>query len=344
VKAVKYDRFGPPDVLEMADVPLPELRANDLLVRVAGAGVNRADLLQRTGFYGEQSFGESALLGLEVAGEVVEVGTGVMDVKPGDRVMAIVGGGAYAEYARVDRDMAVHVPANMTLAEAGAVMESFVTAFEAVSHLAWVERGQSVLIHAAAGGIGSAAVQVAKALGATVYATASSGRKADVESLGADAVIDYARQDFEKEVKALTGGRGVDAIVDFVGGDYLNRNLRSLAPGGTLVQVGILSGKSSSEIQLNLLLHNHLRLVGTVMKSRDIDEKRAMVRRFAENMLPLFDLGKLRPVIDSTFPLKRAQEAHRRMEAGGIFGKIVLVGPSVGAAVGEVSPRKALAE
>ena len=327
MKAVTYSLFGQPDVLELSEVAMPELRPNDLLVRVGAAGVNRADILQRAGFYGDQSFGESALLGLELAGEVVDVGANVAGVKPGERVMAIAGGGAYAEYARVDRDMAVPVPAGMSLVEAGAVMESFVTAFEAVSHLAWVERGDSVLIHAAAGGIGSAAVQVAKALGASVYATASAERRRDVESLGANVVIDYAREDFEAQIKARTGGRGVDAIVDFVGGDYLGRNLRSLAPGGTLVQVGILSGQSSCEIPLDLLLHNHLRLVGTVMKSRDIEEKRAMVRRFAENVLPFFERGKIHAVLDSVYPLDRAEEAHRRMEAGGVFGKIVLAGP-----------------
>ncbi|MET3711861.1 NADPH2:quinone reductase [Sphingomonas trueperi] len=324
MKAIVFNQFGAPEVLEVTDLPVPELRPNDLLVEVGAAGVNRADILQRTGFYGDQNFGESALMGLEIAGKVVEVGSAVSDVAVGDRVMAIVGGGAYAEFARVDRDMAVHIPANVTLPEAAAIMESFVTAFEAVSNLGFVKSGQTVLIHAAAGGIGSAAVQVAKALGAKVFATTSADRKADVESIGADVVIDYVTQDFEKEIAAHTGGQGVHTIVDFVGGDYLGRNLRSLSPGGTLVQVGILSGDDAPVIPLNLLLHNHLRLVGTVMKSRDADEKRAMVRRFVENLLPLFENGKLRPILASTFPLDRASDAHRRMEGGGAFGKIVL--------------------
>lgn len=325
MKGIVYDGFGPAEVLRLAEVPGPEVRPHDLLVRVKAAGVNRADILQRNGAYGNQSFGESTLLGLELAGEVVGVGSEVDDVSIGQRVIAIVGGGAYAEFARVDRRMAIGIPGNLTFVEGAAIMESFVTAVESVSHVAGVGQGQTVLVHGAAGGVGSACVQVAHALGATVYATASASRLAAVGSIGAAAVIDYRADDFESVVARLTDHRGVDVVIDFVGGDYLPRNLRSLRPGGTLVQVGILSAQHATSIPLNLLLHNHLRLMGTVMKSRSMDEKRAMVRRFAEGFLPLFASGGLKPLVDRVFPLELAADAHRSVERGGGFGKVVLV-------------------
>jgi len=325
MKGVVYDGFGPAQVLHLAEVPRPEVRPQDLLVRVRAAGVNRADILQRNGAYANQSFGESNLLGLELAGEVVGVGSEVDDVSVGQRVMAIVGGGAYAEFARVDRRMAIGLPEQVSFVEGAAIMESFVTAVEAVSHLAGVGPGQNVLVHGAAGGVGSACVQVAHALGAIVCATANASRLADVGKIGAATVIDYRVEDFESVVAKLTDDRGVDAVIDFVGGDYLARNLRSLRPGGTLVQVGILSGQHSTPIPLNLLLHNHLRLVGTVMKSRGMDEKRAMVRRFSEGFLPLVVSGVLKPLVDRVFPLQRAADAHLSVERGGGFGKVVLV-------------------
>lgn len=324
MKGIIQDHFCPAEVLHLANVPMPEMRPGDLLVRVRAAGVNRADILQRNGFYAGQHFGESELLGLELAGEVVAVGNEVTDVAVGERVMAIVGGGAYAQYARVDRSMAVKLPESVPYVEAGGVMEAFVTAVEAVYNLARLGAGQSVLIHAAAGGIGSACVQLAAALGIKVLATAGAGRLADVRRIGAEWAFDCRIEDWEAGVKAATGGNGVDAVIDVVGGDSLAPNLRSLKPGGTLVQVGILSGENESTIPLNLLLHNHLRIQGTVMKSRSAAEKRAMVDRFAEIALPLMTSGRLHPLVYATLPLDPAAEAHRMMEAGGGFGKIVL--------------------
>lgn len=324
MKAITFADFGGADVLHLAEEPMPMPRPGDLLVKVMAAGVNRADLLQRQGYYGRQSYGESELLGLELAGEVLAVGDDVTDIRPGERVMAIVGGGAYAEYARVDRGMAVRIPDDLDYVEAAAVMESFVTAWEAAVHLGGAGADQAVLIHAAAGGVGSAGVEIARALGARVFATANAERRPDVLALGAEAVFDYRSEDFEQGVRDATGGRGVDVIVDFVGGDYLARNLRSLAPGGRLVQVGLLGGQDTTSIPLSVLLHNHLRLIGTVMKSRTAEEKRAMVQRFAEGALPMFADGRLKPLVGKVFPLAQAAEAHRAMEAGGGFGKIVL--------------------
>ncbi|KQX52603.1 quinone oxidoreductase [Ensifer sp. Root954] len=202
-------------------------------------------------------------------------------------------------------------------------MESFVTGWEALAHLGQIAKSEIVLIHAAAGGIGSAAAQLAIAAGATALATASAGNIGNVLSLGAEAVFDYQRSDFEAEVVDATASRGVDLIIDFVGGSYLARNIRSLAPGGRLVQVGLLGRDDNAIIPLGVVLHNHLRLIGTVMKSRSRAEKRAMVQRFTEQVLPM--MGQvLKPVIGAVYPLAATSEAHRRMEAGGLFGKIVL--------------------
>lgn len=217
------------------------------------AGVNRADLLQREGVYGAQTYGDSDILGLEVAGEVTAVGNEVTGFAVGDRVMGIVGGGAYAQYARLDSGMAAAIPTGMSFIEAAAVMESFVTGWEALAHLGQIAKSEIVLIHAAAGGIGSAAAQLAIAAGATALATASAGNIGNVLSLGAEAVFDYQRSDFEAEVVDATASRGVDLIIDFVGGSYLARNIRSLAPGGRLVQVGLLGRDDNAIIPLGVV-------------------------------------------------------------------------------------------
>lgn len=324
MKAIIFDHFGGPDVLRLAEVPYPELRPTDILVKVMASGVNRADLLQRDGHYGSRAFGDSPILGLEVAGEVIAVGEAVRDFSVGDRVMSIVGGGAYAEVARADSGLSVHIPGAMSYVEAAAVMESFVTADEALCHLGKMRPGETVLVHAAAGGIGSAVVQLAVAMGAKVFATASGSNIHKVGSLGVEAVWDYRGQDFEAEIIDATGSNGADVIIDFIGGSYLARNIRSLAEGGRLVQVGLLGRDDNAIIPLDRVLYKHLKVIGTVMKSRAIEEKRAMVRRFAENALPMFVDGQLRPLVGEVFPLDRAADAHRRMEAGGGFGKVLL--------------------
>jgi NADPH2:quinone reductase len=323
MKAIMFDDFGNADVLRLGEAPMPDVRPDDLLVKVIAAGVNRADVLQREGVYGSQSYGDSTILGLEVAGEVIAIGDGVTGFSVGDRVMGIVGGGAYAQYARLDHGMAAAIPAGMSFTDAAAVMESFVTAWEALSNLGRVAKDETVLVHAAAGGMGSAAVQLAKAAGATVLATASASNIANVQTLGAYTVFDYRQVDFEAEIIDVTASRGVDLIIDFVGGSYLARNIRSLAPGGRLVQVGLLGRDDNAIIPLDIVLHNHLQLMGTVMKSRSRSEKRAMIGRFKKQVLPRVG-HELKPVIGATYPLTDVSDAHRRMEAGGLLGKIVI--------------------
>ncbi|GAB1619858.1 NAD(P)H-quinone oxidoreductase [Pseudomonas sp. NGC7] len=328
MKAITFETFGGPEVLQVSEVPVPEVRPADLLVRVHAAGVNRADLTHRTGGYGRPNFGDSLIIGLEISGEVIEIGSEVSGYQVGDRVMGVVGGGAYAEIARIDYRMAMPIPAALDYVHAAAIPEVFVTAHEAMIHLAKLKHGESVLIHAAAGGVGSAAVQLAYATGAKVFATAEGGKMSRVENLGADFAIDYKTQDFAQVVAKHTDGQGVDVIIDFVGEAYFSRNINSLAKGGRLVQVGILGGGGEVNLKLEDVLYRHLQIIGTVMKSRTQSEKHAMVRRFREHWLDRFEGGgSLEPVVDSTFPLAKAADAHRKMEASLNVGKIILTMP-----------------
>ena len=325
MRAIRFENAGNADVIKLVEEPFSEVRPHDLLVRVYAAGLNRADILQRQGFYGEQpDFGDSVIPGLEIAGEVVEVGTASTGFRNGDRVMAVVGGGAHAEYARVYSRMAMAVPDRLSFAEAVAIPEVFVTAHEALIHLGELTAGEWALIHAAGGGVGSAAVMLAYAVGAkTVFTVAGQKRIERVCELGGTVGVDYRKHDFLDAALEATDRQGVNVVVDFIGGPYLDRNLRALAPAGKLIQVGTLQG-GEGHLSLGLLLHNHLRIIGTVMKSRRFAEKLAMTNRFRERWLSAFVTGQLAPLVDRVFPLAQAAEAHRYMEASGNLGKIVL--------------------
>ena len=325
VRAITFEGVGDANVLRLVDEPMPEIRSNDLLVRTHAAGVNRADILHRQGVYGPRpDFGDSLLPGLEIAGEVVEVGPKAEGFEVKDRVMAIVGGGGYAEYARVDSRMCIPIPERLSYVHAAAIPEAFVTAHEALIHLGKLKTKDWVLIHAAAGGVGSAAVLLAHALGAdSVFTASGKERIARVTALGGTVGVDYRKEDFLDAVMKATNGLGVDVVIDFIGGPYLDRNLRALVPGGRLIQVGALGGKEGV-LPVDLLLRRHLRIIGTVMKSRSFEEKSAMIARFRERWLGAFETGVLQPVVDGVFALEQAAEAHRRMEASANFGKIVL--------------------
>ncbi|KWT69921.1 MULTISPECIES: NAD(P)H-quinone oxidoreductase [unclassified Variovorax] len=325
MQAIVFDDFGGPEVLVARETARPEVRLHDLLVRNVSIGVNRADLSHRKGAYGRAFFGDSDIMGLEIAGTVVEVGPKVEGFSVGDRVMGIVGGGAYAEFSRIDYRMAMHVPESLGLVEAGAVAEVFVTAHEALFHLGRLQAGESVLIHAAAGGVGSAAVQLAHAAGARVFATAGGDKHVPVKGFGADEVIDYRTEDFQTAVAQKTGGKGVDVVVDFIGAPYLESNVRSLAVGGRMVVVGLLGGSEGAALPMDAVLYRHLQIIGTVMKSRTPEVKQAMTRRFAQRWLEALATGAIRPVVDSTFPLSDAAQAHRRMESGQSVGKVLLL-------------------
>jgi putative PIG3 family NAD(P)H quinone oxidoreductase len=325
MKAIRFRGAGGAEVIRLVDAPEPELRPTDLLVRVHAAGVNRADILQREGYYGDDpDFGDSDLPGLELAGEVIKVGPEVGRYQTGDRVMAVVGGGAYAEFARVDYRMAMPIPERLDYAHAAAIPEVFVTANEALIHLGQPSPGDWALIHGAAGGVGSAAIQLAHAFGLkTVFTATGAERIRQVQAIGGTIGVDYRKQDFLDIVLDATGRIGVDVVVDFIGGSYFERNLRALVPGGRLVQVGVLDGTVAT-VPFGLIIHNYLRIIGTVMKSRSFEEKLAMTVRFRDRWLDSFATGQLSPVLAQTFPLEQTADAHRSMEGSGNFGKIVL--------------------
>jgi NADPH:quinone reductase len=325
MRAIDLDEFGGPEVLRLVTRPKPEVRPNDLLVKVMAIGVNRADLNQRRGAYGRADFGDSDLMGLEVAGEVVAVGREVSTYAPGDRVMGIVGGGAYAEFARIDHRMAMRIPDAVTFVEAAAIPEAFVTAHEALLHLGRLSIGETALIHGAAGGVGVAAVQLAVRAGARVLFTSRAERIDDVMVLGPELGLDYRAEGLADAVRRATGGGGADVILSHLAGEHFETNLAALADGGRLIQIGLMGGAPEARLGLDRLLFGRLQVIGTVMKSQMLEAKVAMTQRFWAAWRNALSRRELVAIVDKILPLSEAAEAHRRMEAGGHFGKLVLV-------------------
>jgi putative PIG3 family NAD(P)H quinone oxidoreductase len=261
---------------------------------------------------------------MELAGRVVAVGPRVSEWSVGDAVMGIVSGGAYAEMYAVHERQLVAVPAALPLSDAGAVPEVYLTAWDALVVQGGLAAGRWALVHAGASGVGTAAIGICKALGASVIVTASSGKVAACRELGADVVVDYtAGEDFVDAVQEATGGRGVDAVLDVVGGDYVDRNIASVCTEGRIVQVGVMGG-GRAEVNVGALLPKRASLIGTVLRPRPLEQKIALTQRFGRELLPWFADGTLRPVIDSRYPLDAAPDAHRRMESNANIGKIVL--------------------
>ncbi|MGC4065488.1 MAG: NAD(P)H-quinone oxidoreductase [Polyangiaceae bacterium] len=322
MKAIVVKEFGSPEQLQIVSLPDLTPATGQVVVDVHAAALNRADLLQRRGKYPPPK-GESEIIGLECAGVVSSVGPDVTQVKVGDRVMALLAGGGYAEQVVIHQGMAIPIPKQLSFVEAAAVPEAFLTAREALFTLGQLEGTSNVLIHAAAGGVGSAAVQLAKAAGATVFATASGSKIDRVKSFGADHVIDYKTQDFETIVNDVTQGKGVDVVVDFIGADYWPKHAKCLASGGRLVVVGVLGGANAT-VNLGALLFKRHQILGLVMRSRSLADKLAITQRFIRESLPLFGQGTLKPVVDSVFPMHEVRAAHERMEKNENVGKIVL--------------------
>lgn len=325
MRAIVISKPGGPEVLELRDVPLPEVGPGQARVRIRATAVNRADLLQRLGAYPAPDDAPPDIPGLEVAGEIDAIGPYVSDVRVGDRVFAVVSGGAYAEAVVVPSRTLAKMPPNLDFAAAAAIPEAFVTAYDAMVAQAALRAGECVLIHAVGSGVGTAAVQVARAVGARVVGTARTEEKlARARTLGLDfGIVPDDGPRFADRVRAATGGKGADVVLDLVGGSYVPESLRALAEKGRHMLVGLLAG-TRAEVDLALVLRRRLRLFGTVLRARPLEEKILAARMLEENLAPLFERGSLRPVVDRVLPLERAAEAHALLAANEGFGKIVL--------------------
>jgi putative PIG3 family NAD(P)H quinone oxidoreductase len=314
---------GGPEQLRSAVRPVPRPGAREVLVRVAAAGVNRPDVMQRQGRYPPPA-GASDIPGLEVAGEVVALGSDVSGLKVGDQITALLSGGGYAEYALAAASLCLPVPHGLTMVEAAALPETFFTVWTNVFERGRCKPGDNVLIHGGTSGIGTTAIQLATALGARVFATAGSDEKARAcERLGAVRGINYRTQDFVELIRQDTAGKGVDVILDMVGGDYLDRNLQVAAVEGRLVIISMLGG-SRAEIKLNLVVAKRLTVTGSTLRARSVEEKAAVADAVRGNVWPLLVAGRVRPVIHATFPFAEAAAAHELMESSNHIGKIVL--------------------
>ena len=324
MKAITFATYGGPDVLRLEDVAEPIPTADELLVRVRASALNRADTMQRRGHYPPPP-GESDILGLELAGEVETVGASASSFKPGDRVFGLVGGGGYAEKACIDYRMAMPIPDDWDFVKAAAVPEAFFTANETLFALGRLDKGETVLIHAGASGVGTAGIQMARQAGARVLVTVGSEEKvARTVALGAEAGINYKTTDFAARVLELTDGAGVDLVQDFIGAAYWQNNLKCLKTAGRLVLVGLMGG-AKVEADLGLIMRKRLQVIGSVMRSQPLANKIAITERFRSRWLPELESGRLQPLIDTSFPLAEAAAAHQYMEDNRNVGKIMLV-------------------
>lgn len=321
--AIAIPTPGGPEALVPETRPVPLPRKGEILVKVAAAGVNRPDVMQRKGFYPPPP-GAPDIPGLEIAGEVVALGEGVTRWKPGDKVCALVSGGGYAQYCLAEEGSALPVPAGLSMREAAALPETFFTVWTNVFDLAHLKAGESFLVHGGTSGIGTTAIQLAKAFGARVFATAGSAEKCEVcRQLGADLAIDYKTEDFVAAVKGATGGKGVNVILDMVGGSYIARNYEAAAPQGRIVQIAFMEG-SKVQIDYMRLMLKRLSHMGSTLRSRPGAEKAAIAASLQQRVWPLIEAGKVKPVMDQSFPLADAAAAHARMETSAHVGKIVL--------------------
>jgi putative PIG3 family NAD(P)H quinone oxidoreductase len=320
--AIEITEPGGPEVLRPASVDVPQPGAGEVLIKVSAAGVNRPDVIQRQGLYPPPK-GASPLPGLEAAGTIAVLGEGVENLELGVEVTALLSGGGYAEYAVAPAAQCLTVPKGLTMEEAAGLPETFFTVWSNVFDRAGLQSGENFLVHGGTGGIGTTAIQMAAAFGATVFATAGSIDKCETcVSLGAARAINYHEEDFVEVLKKDTGS-GADVILDMVGGEYIQRNMRAAAPDGRIVSIAFLTG-SKSELDLMAMMLKRLTLTGSTLRTREIDFKAAIAAKLKENVWPLIEDGRIRPVIDSVFPLDQATNAHALMESSNHIGKIVL--------------------
>lgn len=326
MKAVYIKEFGGAENLEIRDTEKPKIRGGaEILVRVRAAGVNRADVLQRKGFYPAPAGYPERIPGLEFAGEIAETGKSVTKFAVGERVFGITAGGAQAEFVLTSENELARIPENLSFTEAAAIPEAFITALDAVWTQGKLFQGETLLVHAAGSGVGLAALQIAKAEGIRVFGTSRTPEKLErCVEIGLDVPIDTGEnENFAEIVKKKSGGKGADVILDLVGASYFGRNLESLAPGGRLILVGLVGGRKA-EFDLSVALRKRLQIIGTVLRSRSAEEKAAVTARFEEKILPLLEEGKIEANLERVFKASEAPEAHRHLEANKNFGKLVL--------------------
>ncbi|MFT9849936.1 NAD(P)H-quinone oxidoreductase [Aneurinibacillus sp. REN35] len=322
MKAVRVEKDSHRLYIGEADEPL--MKENELLISVKATALNRADLLQKRGLYPPPK-GATEIMGLEMAGIVEKVGCNVTGYKPGDRVCALLPGGGYAEKVTIPADMAMPIPEHFSFTEAAAIPEVFLTAYLNLFWLGGFKQGHTVLVHAGASGVGTAAIQLIREAGGRSIITAGSEakRQACLE-LGADIAIDYKAGPFEPEVKKATENRGVNIILDFIGASYWKQNISCLAMDGRLILIGTMGGSKAEDINLGLILSRRLQVIGTALRSRSVEDKIKLTKEFVDFAMPRFADGRLRPVIDSVWELEQVQEAHTYMENNQNTGKIIL--------------------
>jgi len=324
MRAAVITEPGGPDVLKVMEVDDPVPGPEDILVDVKASALNRADMLQRQGAYPAPFGSPSEIPGLEFSGVVLEVGDRVDSLKEGDRVFGLLGGGGYASRTITHHRMAVKIPAGWDFVQAAATPEVYLTAYDALFNRGNLQMGESVLIHAAGSGVGTAAIQLAHQAGAFVFGTAGSAEKlAGATELGMNVGINYKEQDFSEVIKDVTSGAGVDVLIDFIGAPYWDKNIASLAVLGRLVEVGLMGG-TKMEVDLRPLMAKRLQVCGTGLRGRTLGEKLEVTAQFRRHVLPHLASGSMKPIVDRTFPLEEVAEAHKYMETNANFGKIVL--------------------
>jgi len=323
MKAILLKEFGAPEVMYHGDAPTPVPGNNEVLVKVHATALNRADTLQRMGKYPPPE-GASTIMGLEFSGEVTSLGSDVSKLQIGDRICGLLSGGGYAEYVTIHEDMGIEIPESMSYEEAAAIPEVFLTAFQALSYLAALNEEESILIHAGASGVGTAAIQLAREMGAkNIYVSASASKHTICKDLGAGLAIDYKTQNFEEVILSQTNNKGVDVIVDFMGASYFQKNINSLAPDGRMVMLAFMGGVQA-DINLANILRKRLRIMGSTLRARTLDYKIQLTKDFADFAMPLFKSGTIKPVVDSVYNWNEVVDAHTYMEANKNKGKIIL--------------------
>ncbi len=323
MNAITFEEFGGPEVLKLGKYEKPSAGTNEILVKVEAAALNRADTLQRIGKYPPPK-DASPILGLEIAGVIADTGSLVSKWNAGDKVFGLIPGGGYAEYAVINENMAMKVPENLSMVDAAAIPEVFLTAYQALVWYGKLKSNESILIHAGGSGVGTAAIQIAKEIGADIYITASKAKHNKCLKLGARHTIDYKTEEFDKKIFEFTENQGVDVVIDFIAAAYLNKNIDILKTDGRLIILATLGGGVAEKVDLRKVLSKRLTIVGSALRSRSLDYRVKLTKEFEKNILPKISSGKIMPVIDKIFDWKNAADAHRYMEENRNTGKIVL--------------------